>query len=139
MSETIASRAPELAVQEVLSLHDFFEGWLSGRSPSGEQHFDQLSHRLALGFEIVTPDGSVLSRASLIDGLAGAFASRGITFRLWVRSAKARMVSDDLCLVTYEEWQNRGDGDKGRMSSALLRCTAEGECTWVHVHETKLP
>ena len=49
------------------------------------------------------------------------------------------MVSDDLCLVTYEEWQNRGDGDKGRMSSALLRCTAEGECTWVHVHETKLP
>ena len=129
----------QLAVHEVLDLHEFFEDWLSGRGPDTPEHFARLERSLDPEFEIITPGGELISRTDLIEGLAGGFASRGKDFRLWVQNTRARVVEEGLCLVTYEEWQTVDGVEKGRLSSALLRCAAQGNCTWVHVHETALP
>ncbi|MDF1836422.1 MAG: hypothetical protein P1V35_01010 [Planctomycetota bacterium] len=135
----MAITAQQLAVHEVLDLHEFFEDWLSGRGPNTPECFARLSRSLDSEFEIITPDGQLISRENLIDGLSGGFGSRGPEFRLWVQNTRARMVEEGLCLVTYEEWQATDGVEKGRLSSALLRCTPQGICTWIHVHETALP
>ncbi|MFT4649188.1 MAG: hypothetical protein ACI9X4_002426 [Glaciecola sp.] len=134
----MAITSEQIAVHEVLDLHEFFEDWLSGRGPNSAEYFARLSRSLEHEFQIITPAGILISRASLIEGLAGGFASCGAEFKLCVRNTQARMVGEGLCLVTYEEWQSKDGIEKGRLSSAFLRCTSQGPCTWVHVHETAL-
>ncbi len=131
--------AQQIAVHEVLDLHEFFEDWLSGRGPGTPEYYARLERSLEPDFEIITPAGQFIPRGELIESLADGFGSRGKDFRLWVQNTRARVVEDWLCLVTYEEWQAVDGVEKGRLSSALLRCAMDGTCTWVHVHETWLP
>lgn len=57
-----------------------------------------------------------------------------------VRNVRHRLSRDDLCLLTYQEWQRWGDEETGRQSSVLFRerASAPNGVEWVHLHETWL-
>ena len=134
------------AVRETEELHQFFQGWFNGTVENTDAVYDRFAGVLAEDFVIVSPSGNLQERANLIEGLRGAYAPEDTEpIRVWVEKAEVRrhwpMPDGDLVLVTYEEWLQRGESSRGRLSTAILR---EREDTpngleWLHVHETWLP
>ena len=62
-------------------------------------------------------------------------------FRIWIEGFQLRLVSGNLALATYEEWQEVEGQVTARLSSALFQRkenTPNG-LVWLHVHETRLP
>lgn len=127
----------ELYITEVIELHQFFEDWFQGKLPKTDEAFARCAGSLSAEFSIISPDGIVTPQDKL---LAGIHAMHGKipTFRLWVENCVARQLSEDVILVTYEEWQTRGEETTARVSSALFRpnATLPNSAEWLHVHET---
>ena len=130
--------------REVTDLHRFFVDWLSGALPKTEAAFARCSDVLAEGFALISPRGVLTERAALIGELKAAHGSLGGSeppFVIEVRNFRNRRTDGELCLVTYEEWQQREVQTTGRLSSAWFRArkgTPNG-VEWLHVHETWLP
>ncbi len=129
------------AVQEVERLHAFFVGWLGGTIERKSAAFAACAGALAAGFVHIDPDGAVADREALLERLEEAHGRLGEDFRISIRNPRARALDNDLCLVVYEEWQARPEGEKGRVSTALMRRDTEAPAglAWLHVHETWLP
>lgn len=125
--------------REVEELHRFFEDWFSGRCEATDAAFARFERVLADDFEIVTPDGAVLDRTTILDAVRGGHGSGPM--RIWIEKYRARSTDGGLHLATYEEWQTRDDVTRGRLSTVLFRAGPGGddEMQWVHVHETWLP
>ena len=128
----------QAAIEEVVDLHRFFQDWLGGLGPAGEEHFQRLDRALAPDFELVSPGGATLSRAALMESLRTAYGDRGSHFRLWVERVEGRELVPGLYLVTYQEWQAIEAKERGRVSTAILSTVGSG-IRWQHVHETWLP
>jgi len=144
-------------VQEIVELHRFFEGWLSGSLPATDEVFGRLEAALAPGFLLISPDGSVLARAEVIAWVRGGHGGRGPSFRIHIRNPEPRLEERGLVLATYEEWQESGgesgpsihkfddepvpSGLGGRLSTVVFRerPDAPNGVEWLHVHETTLP
>jgi hypothetical protein len=128
--------------KEVIELHQFFEGWNLGKLARTEERFRRFSEATASDFEIISPGGTSLSRAEILDRVREGHRSRhGTDFRIWIENFQSRALGDGLMLVTYEEWQSQGGKDVGRVSTAVFRResgTPNG-VIWLHVHETWLP
>lgn len=130
---------------EVEALHRFFEEWFTGRLENTEEEFSRLEGALAPGFEIVTPGGATLDRASLIKSLRAAHGKEVASpdsktpFRIWTRPLSVRSLSADFMIVQYEEWQERAGEARGRISSAVLERVSPSRMRWHHVHETWRP
>ena len=128
--------------REIEALHVFFEDWFTGRVADTDKAFERCTGALAPGFEMVTPDGKSLDRDTALIGIRAAHGSHAPDgFRIWLRAARVRPVTDGLSIVTYEEWQTRKTVTRGRLSTALLglRPEAPGGVEWLSVHETWLP
>ncbi|MFQ5652261.1 MAG: hypothetical protein ACE5IY_20215 [bacterium] len=128
---------------EVVELHQFFEGWFTGRLADTEENFSRLSSVMADDFELISPTGQRRKRAGLIVGLKQAHASRANSeppYRIWIKNVHSRVVDDRLYVVTYEEWQMADGKTRGRQSTALLRDRPDtpNGVDWLHVHETWL-
>lgn len=130
--------ATRRAVAEVEDLHAFFTGWYGGALPNTEPAFARLDLVLAPGFELTTSDGIRIARRELVSQIRAGHASGPVT--IWIEDARARELGERLVLVTYEEWQDRGDGPRGRVSSAVLRDMPDlpHDMQWQFVHETWL-
>ena len=126
---------------EVEALHRFFEEWLSGRRPDTDEDWRRFPDVLAEDFHLVSPDGVLLDRQGVLDGLRGAHGGCGDDLRIWTENAAGRRVAGTVWLVTYEEWQERDGETLGRLSTALFRAAADAPngVQWLHVHETWLP
>jgi len=130
--------------KEIVELHRFFEDWFVGRLDDDDGAYARFEAVMGEGFEIVSPDGRRTERAALVDRLRRAHGfQRGAEaiFEIRVKEVRPRSIGPGLYLVSYEEWHKSGAGDRGRISTALLR---EREGTpngleWLHVHETWLP
>ena len=125
---------------EIVELHRFFEEWFMGRLEDSGAAFSRFADVMADGFIMISPEGTVTGRAELLRGLRHARAAYTPANSISIRVAdiQQRRHSDDLCLMTYEEWQNTGSGERGRISSALFRRrpgTPNG-VEWLHLHET---
>jgi hypothetical protein len=127
---------------EIVELHRFFEDWFMGRLPDSAEAFSRFADVMADGFTMISPEGTVTGRASLLEALRAAHGAHGAAGSISIRVAniQERQHRDGLCLLTYEEWQDDGAGEKGRLSSALfrLRPGAPNDVEWLHVHETWL-
>lgn len=126
---------------EVEALHRFFEDWFGARLPADDTAFARLRASLAPGFQLISPEGQVLERQALLDGLRaahGAEVRSGLAIA--VLPGGVRSLGPGLWLVTYQEWHRRGDESRGRQSSAVLEehAAAPGGFVWRHVHETWL-
>ncbi|MFT7485940.1 MAG: hypothetical protein ACI9F9_001792 [Candidatus Paceibacteria bacterium] len=125
---------------EVRELHQFFQEWFRGDLPNTSESFARFADVLEEGFQMIVPGGVPCGRAALLERLQAAYGL-DLQSKIWVEKIDARALGPDLFLVTYEEWQTRASGDKGRLSSALFRGqpSAPNGVVWLHLHETWLP
>jgi len=129
---------------EVEQLHAFFVGWLGGTIESDPGTFSRLDDVLAVEFEMISPDGELITREQMKAGLMPAYGVHaGLTrpFRIRITDYHGRSLSRDLHLATYEEWQLIDGETRGRLSTAVFRNrkgTPNG-VEWVHLHETWMP
>jgi len=133
----------ERCKQEVEALHHFFEQWFTGQL-STESEFERLPQVLAPGFELIAPHGARAPREGVLTGVKntqGVFATDEQPFRIWIENIQVRHHEGDLCLVTYEEWQEQNGKVNGRLSTALFRNHADtpNGVAWLHLHEVALP
>lgn len=129
--------------REVEELHHFFEQWFTGQL-STESEFERLTCVLAPGFELIAPHGARAPREGVLSGVKntlGVFAADAQSFRIWIENVQLRHHEGDLCLVTYEEWQEHNGKTNGRLSTALFRNQANtpNGVAWLHLHEVALP
>jgi hypothetical protein len=127
---------------EVIALHQFFEGWFSGRLPKSEVAFERCRRALAPGFRLLSPDAMIAEREALLAGLFQAHGTQ-VNTRIWIEDFAYRPVveRDGLGLVTYQEWQERAGVITCRLSSALMAANAHDPdessgVVWLHLHET---
>ncbi|MBT3788936.1 MAG: hypothetical protein HN725_16905 [Alphaproteobacteria bacterium] len=125
---------------EVNDLHNFFVDWMGAKVERDEKTFRQFTDTLSGNFTLVSPDGTIMEQDALVPGLEASYGSRPV-FKIWIKDCKCRSVSDDQCLITYEEWQDIGGVGSSRISTALFarRADTPNGVEWLHVHETWLP
>lgn len=148
--------------EEIENLHGIFVCWFKGLQPKEELE-KELLDRITTNFSHVAPNGQFLKgRANLLHSLNEKYKAYPMdAFDIQIESVKVIWAHNDLCLVTYEEWQwwrdvesgsssnsnmntsshsNANDSDVvrfGRLTSCLLK-QRPGSFHWVHVHETWL-
>lgn len=130
------------SLAELRELHQFFQGWGEGALADTDETFRRLSSVLADDFELVTPEGRVIAKDPLLEGLRSSHgARRGRGYRIRIENERARSIGEGLHLVVYEEWQELEGEARGRLSTAVLRSRAgtPNGVEWLHVHETWLP
>lgn len=148
--------------EEIENLHGIFVCWFKGLQPQEELE-RELHDRITTNFSHIAPNGQFLKgRANLLHNLGekyNAYPSK--SFDIQIENVKVIWTLNDLCLVTYEEWQwwrdidtgagilggsasgnmSAGGSDDvvrfGRLSSCLLK-QRPGNFHWIHVHETWL-
>lgn len=125
---------------EIVELHEFLTGWLSGNLPRSEATYAPFAAVLANDFVIISPSGEVRSRETLVPGLEQAHGAEGAEFRIWIENVQMRWSGDGACLGTYQEWQQDSSGRSARLSSVLFRRNdaLRNGIEWVHLHETWL-
>ena len=126
--------------QEVIELHQFFQDWFNGNLATTKAYFARLTDVLGAEFVIVGPDGRLTERATLITGLRQAYGSRN-DFKIWIENFRFHSYRGSMVVVTYEEWQQAGDGSiAARISTAVFqeKVGTPNGVMWLHVHETWL-
>jgi len=129
---------------EVLDLHRFLVGWLTGALPPSDAVFARFYDVMAPDFVIINPRGVVSARDALCAELRAAHGVHGgprKAFSIRIDDALSRPISDSHAIVTYQEWQELGGQTSARISTALFRAknaTPNG-VEWMHLHETWLP
>lgn len=131
--------AHEACVDEIERLHSFFVSWYAGELE--ESAFDQFEDALASEFEMITPDGDVMTRQTVIDAIAAARGSTASSaFQIDIRNVEVKYRFENHALVQYEEWQETDEDVTGRISTVVLtemQSTPDG-LGWSYVHETYL-
>jgi hypothetical protein len=124
---------------EVIQLHQFFEEWLGGTLAKTRANYERLTAVMNPEFQIISPDGKMTATDPLLAGLWQAHDSRP-GFRLWVKEVAVRLLSPQLALTTYEEWQEIEGKVTARVSTAVFKQKANtpNGVEWLHVHETWL-
>ena len=109
-----------------------------GELPQTDMAFDRFASVMADEFHIVSPTGRVMQRDTILEAVRAAHGSGPV--KIWIKNHTHRFAIGDVALVTYEEWQTKGDETRGRLSSALFRVKpgTPNDLQWLHVHETWL-
>jgi hypothetical protein len=130
--------------REITELHAFFVRWYQGRADRHE--FERVERALRGSFELVSPEGVVSDRETVLAGIREQYDSRA-GFDIEIRNVEPIDVDGDRALVRYEEWQSGStDGETGRHSTALFAPpeTTDGDpeirpaARWLHLQETWL-
>lgn len=128
---------PDACRREITGLHAFFVEWFVGDREDARR----LERALAPGFEMVTPDGAVLGRETVLDRIrAGQGRHEPGAFDIDVRNVEVVDRGPTFALVRYEEWQTTAGEETGRVSTALFRPAADAPegVAWSALQETWL-
>jgi len=123
--------------QEIIDLHQFFEGWLRGTFPETDEAFARLERALSPDFQLIHPSGQRRSRDDILSGLRRAHGSEP-SLTIEIDAIQVHQTGATLLLATYEEWQRTSESEDGRLSTVVFsRGTDEpDDLQWRHVHET---
>ena len=132
-----------LCRDEVIALHWFFEVWFNGAIKETDENFSRFDKRLSATFTLISPDGRVSRRETLVSNLRSAYGSHqndDLPFRIWIENVVVRPLNEEFTLLTYEEWQEIKGGTTARISTAVFRSRSgpANPLEWLHVHETWL-
>jgi len=94
--------SPSDCEREIETLHDLFVRWYRGEAKHNE--FERLERALGDSFEMVSPDGSVSDRETVLDSIRSAYGTR-TGFDIEIRNVELVERVDEHALVRYEEWQ----------------------------------
>ena len=121
------------ALSEIVALHRFFEAWLRGDETVD---FSRVETSLAEDFTFLPPNGGVVNRTELLEGLRQSHGERQVRIR--IENPVIRWAAGPAVLATYEEWHDHAEYTTARRSSALLTTDdgAPGGYVWRLVHET---
>jgi Uncharacterized protein conserved in bacteria len=106
----VAVLSPTDCQREIETLHDLFVRWYRGEAERDE--FERLERALADSFEMVSPDGRVSDRETVLDGIRTAYDTR-TGFDIEIRNVELVARVDEHALVRYEEWQYSPAGTAG--------------------------
>jgi hypothetical protein len=140
----MTERLVDLAIREVVELHEFFLAWLRPHNLPGTNGSQLDPGRFERAFDpefrLVGPDGGVRDRAAIVGWLHDLKEGRGADFRMEVSDFRAVWQQDDAILLEYVETQYLQGKTTQRQSTALLKRTPEAPAgiTWVHLQETWL-
>jgi len=123
--------------REIQELHRFFEGWLGGDLPEGDEAFRRVALALHPALTFVSPSGRSLDRATLLGGLRDAHGSRP-GLRIQVEALRIHLETERCVVATYLERQRQGTDETLRRSTVVFVPDAEAPrgLAWRHVHET---
>jgi hypothetical protein len=124
---------------EIRRLHGFFEAWMSGRLPAGDEAFAPFPAALSSDFTMVGPDGLSRDRTAILTVIKAMHGARGDTFRIWIEAAHVLLTKPGMALVRYDECQHitdaAGERDTRRRCTAMLTENS-GDWRWLAVQET---
>jgi hypothetical protein len=125
--------------REIEELHEFFEGWLSGRLPKTEEAFERVEKVLASDSRLIHPSGEFRTREEILSGLRQAHGSQP-SLTIEIREPMLLRSAEETALAIYEEWQTSEDGTDGRISTVQFGRDENlpNGLQWQHVHETWL-
>jgi hypothetical protein len=130
--------------QELTDFRRTLQDWFSGATPAADE--DEVFARVLQ----ISPDDAVYVRQDgrLFQGTREYLNSFRDAhgdipgLKMWVEDFRLHWESDDLALVTFEEWGQVGDSEPGGLLSTVVfrknRDTPFG-VEWLHYHETALP
>jgi hypothetical protein len=126
----------DLAWQEVVALHAFFETWL--QESESDMDFSEVEAAIGKDFRIISPDGTIEEREAVVSSIRNARGSRGPTFTIAVLDPHAIWASDGAALLEYAEQQYRDGRTTRRRSTALFLASpaAPRGVVWRHLQET---
>lgn len=125
------------AIEEVHELHAFFAAWFrAGAGPVLD--LVRLKAALAPDFRMVTPDGQLQDRASVIERVRAARTGEAADFRIIVREPRAAWQAPGAVLLEFIEQQYRDGRSTSRRSTALFtdEPAAPNHVVWRHLQET---
>ena len=122
---------------EVRQLHAFFVAWFRGESRMAED-FATCEAAFAPDFRMVTPDGQVHDRASVIKTLRLARGRSSADFAIEILQPHVAWQSDSVVLLEFVERQYVSGRVDSRRSTGLFTAepTAPRGVVWRHLHET---
>jgi hypothetical protein len=132
----------EQCAREIRAQHQFFRDWLGGTIDNTPAHFAEFEAVSGPDFSHIAPDGTLRPRQALHDWIRTAHGvGHDVGLKIWIKNTTGRAVSDDLVLMTYEEWQQAAGETTARLSSALFKADRKARhgVVWLHVQETWLP
>jgi hypothetical protein len=125
--------------EEVLALHAFLNAWLRGEVPDGDAGPERLARALADDFVIVHPSGNRSTKTAVVRGFASAYGEKPSGYAIRIDQIETRMLTDGLCLATFEEW-HEGEPGRARIATAVLRDRSGGAgIEWLFLQETLAP
>jgi len=135
----MSERLADLAIREVVELHEFFLAWLR---PHKDAKLDPARFERAFDpeFRLVAPDGGVRDRAAIVGWLHDLKEGRGADFRMEVSDFRPVWSQGDAILLEYVETQYLQGKTTQRQSTALLKRAPDAPIgiVWVHLQETWL-
>ena len=140
----MTERLVDLAIREVVELHDFFAAWLkpADAAQANGSTLDpaRFERALAPEFRLVGPDGRVRPRAAIVAWLHDLKGGRGADFRMNVSDFQPVWSEGDAILLEYVETQYLQGKTTQRHSTALLKRAPSAPIglVWVHLQETWL-
>lgn len=122
---------------EIEALHVEFASRLTGRVDD----MARIEASLAPEFSFVSPQGDVVERESLIEGLLEAHGARP-DLKIEIKAVQVLHDGGDGLVAAYEEWHTHPTYETARQSTVVFvrDDDAPGGLAWLHVHECwKLP
>lgn len=121
---------------EILDVHEFFDIWLNGNITPNNENLQRVYDSFADDFTLITPGGEIFDKESLANGLLKAHGSRKNEL-IRIKNVDGRMISDEICLMMYEEWQGSRENPRVRLSTALFRQNENtpNNAEWVNLNE----
>jgi hypothetical protein len=125
----------ELAAREVVALHEFFVVWFR---PGPAPDFRACEGAFHRDFRMITPEGRLLGRSEIIQGIQGARGALTASLTIDIRDIRTLWQEGDAALLAYIEQQYRDGRTTRRRSSALLlrEPSAPRGILWRHLQET---
>ena len=125
----------ELAAREVVALHEFFVAWFRRRAGPDFQACEGAFHP---DFQMVTPDGRLLGRSEIIQGIQASRGRLAASLTIDILDSRTLWQEGDAVLLAYIEQQYREGRTTRRRSSALLlrAASAPRGILWRHLQET---
>jgi hypothetical protein len=125
----------ELAAREVVALHEFFVAWFR---PGPAPDFRACEGAFHPDFRMVTPEGRMLGRAEIIQGIQASRGRLAASLTIEILDIRTLWQEGDAALLAYIEQQYREGRTTRRRSSALLlrAASAPRGILWRHLQET---
>jgi len=121
---------------EIIQAHQFLEGWMAGKIEKTEVKFNRFAESIADEFRITYPNGHVKNRVTMLSEIWEAHNTQNDSLTIEIRNYHSLMVTDSVCIVTYEECLHTKE-PSCRVSSAVFRLAKDQKTVeWIHVQET---